>query len=210
MSLFGMKTIIREIKKGEFYCPTCETIQTFSHSNEQKFIEINSSPAFPISRPKNFAKCTHCHTHFDPDELEEDNGDTENENFEKDQYKTFLETIVFCMSKVALADEELHTSELTEIITVFETLTGKELKLEQVLDLLRTIEKEDNSVKQYLAKRLGYLTYEARVTIVRSVLRISQSDGFIDSTEADLIKEIVDGISISEKDLHDIYKSEGL
>ena len=193
-------------KSGSFYCPNCKKIQNYTEVETQKYFQIANAKVFPISPKQNYISCCLCQTEFDYIVLDENSfADTVDDN-----ETAFLETLSYCMSYVALADDEIHNSELKEISQIFGDLTGKNLTLKHTLELLSAMKATEAGLEDFLKSKMSELKYEQRLTIIRAVLRISRADGIIDPTEAESLKIIIETMSISEADLNTVYESEGI
>ena len=122
----------------------------------------------------------------------------------------FLETLVFCMSKVALVDGELHNQEIQSICDFIKEISGTVLTAERVIELLNSVETENVSIDDYVRQRKGSLSKTEKEVIVRACLRISNADGHIDSAESILLRETISLFGIDDESLRHIYTTEGL
>src|SRR6056297_2560574 len=99
MILIGTMNLTRTLDRGNFYCPTCGTTETYRLRARRPFLTLYFVPTVPIGGAESFVQCDQCRECWDETVLEMDR-----ESHEVAAQEQFLDEAMRSAILVVLAD----------------------------------------------------------------------------------------------------------
>lgn len=61
MILFGNKQgLAKSIRKGDFHCPNCESLQNFDMKSVRRYVTLYQIPVIPLEQLGDYVECLAC------------------------------------------------------------------------------------------------------------------------------------------------------
>ena len=111
----------------------------------------------------------------------------------------FAVTFVVLTASIMKADGKVVKSELDFVKTYFVKFFGAE-QAKDMLQMLKDVLKKSINVNEITGQVQQYMNYSSRLQVLHFLYGIAQADGKITADEADLIRQISQGIGISTSD----------
>lgn len=113
MIFISTMQLTRTLERGEFYCPTCESIQGYRQRSKRTFLTLYFIPVIPISAPEPFIQCDNCKSPWDLSVLHIDQ--RTHEQVRENQFRN--EAIRSCVL-MTLEDEEISEAEIQSLLRI--------------------------------------------------------------------------------------------
>ncbi|TWU32995.1 tellurite resistance TerB family protein [Novipirellula artificiosorum] len=125
MILIGTMNLTRTRDRGNFYCPTCRTPQSYRLRTRRPFLTIYFIPTVPIGSAEAFVQCDGCRSTWDLSVLEMDQ-----KGHERVQEEQFREEALRACVLIVLADGHVSEQEIAALLQIasglLETPTDRE------------------------------------------------------------------------------------
>jgi zinc-ribbon family len=68
--IFGRKSVTGSKGRGQFPCPTCQSIQSYDHKRVRRFFTLYFIPLIPLGTIGEYIECDRCKGTFKPTVLQ--------------------------------------------------------------------------------------------------------------------------------------------
>ena len=152
-----------------------------------------------------YVECGSCKSTFNLDVLNYNPEDDTN-NF----HAEFAIAALNIMCKIALGDDSIDPSEIDEILSIYQELTGIDMDAEEIEKVIDIVRLENIKISEYASQICGSLNEQGKEIIIRAASRMCKADGNIDAEEVVLIHELVDGLDLSRSLANRLLREEGI
>lgn len=115
------------------------------------------------------------------------------------QARANVVTLVRCAAMVANADGRLDPRELDTIRTVVRKLTGAEVGVSEIRDMVEMVGFGGSDPVEFVAKSGARVDRDTRVLIAKTCYTVMVSDGEISDRERETLDRILDGLELSRE-----------
>lgn len=127
MIFISTMQLTRTLERGEFFCPTCESIQGYRLRSKRTFLTLYFIPTIPISAPEPFIQCDHCKSPWDLSVLHMD--ERTHKEVRENQFRN--EAIRSCVL-MTLEDEEITEPEIQSLLRISRVLLNNPIEREEL------------------------------------------------------------------------------
>lgn len=183
MKIFGTQGITTTPEKGEFFCPTCNSIQSYDLKRVRRFFVLSVIPLFPLDKIGEYVECCNCKDSYNTSVLSmpfESSVDMEAE------YNMAIKKV---MLHVLLADGIIDDAEVTTCREIYKKVTGKDLDSTALRVEIDNI-KESKETLSNLSKLQGCLNDEGKELVIQAAYYVAMADGEYHEEEQNLIVQI--------------------
>ena len=205
MIIFGTRGVNSTIKSGDFSCPQCQEIRPYRHRKVTKFFTLYFIPLIPYGSAGEYVECGNCKGTFVTRVLENRNDSQSNGNEEEEFMAIYEKAIRHSMVLIMLADGVIDDNEkdmVLKIVNKFGSTTWTMLQLDNYIQKVK-IQNED--ITTYLKSVGPYLNEEGKETIIKCALAVADSDGYIDTSEKDMIYKMGEVLEMTKSHLKGIF-----
>lgn len=201
MSVFIQKNTTTTTKKtGVFFCPTCQTKRPYNHQ-----VVTQSSNVFSISiksakKIGEYIECQTCKSTFRMSVL----------SYQPKEKTEFLAEYHIAIRKVlllmVLADGEIKSDEIKSVASIFQQVTKRPLSEYEIDVELTEMQSEPQTLTQYLQEVAPYMNYSSKEMIIRAAFLIADSDGSVDFSELNFLRNLGETLELTPKEIKRIIK----
>lgn len=127
MILIGSMNLTRTRERGDFYCPTCGTIQGYRLRARRQFLTLYFIPTVPISAAEIFICCDQCHSNWDETVLHVDQ--REHQAIQEEQFRDEAIRSAILMT---LEDDVITELEITSLLYLSKMLFDRPMDREEL------------------------------------------------------------------------------
>jgi hypothetical protein len=127
MLLIGTMNLTRTKSTGDFYCPTCGSLQEYRLRARRPFLTIYFVPVVPIGAAEDFVQCSHCKTNSPVEALEVDE-----KAFRESQNALFRQSLFHAAVMVVTADDTISGAEIETLIDLGNQILPEGMDREQL------------------------------------------------------------------------------
>ena len=202
MIFFGTRGLTYSVNKGDFYCPSCQSLRPYKQQRVRRFFTLYFIPLIPLDIHGEYIECQQCGNTYDEEVLNFDPQAGEVE-FEAE----FHQAIKRMMVAMMIADGTIEDSELEVIQNVYQKLTGIDLPQEVLGEEIRQTKVEGRDVTNTLAEIAGNLNDAGKEMVVKAAFLVAIADGEIQDEEKELISQIGHSLQMSSAHLQGVLHS---
>lgn len=201
MIIFGTKEITLTVKKGQFLCPNCNSINQFQHKKIIKFFHLYWVPIIPLNTVIQFVQCSVCRATYETEVLDF------KMNFNDSGIQSIFEqAIQQAMIQILLADGDINKDEMKMAQLIINRFSYKEISLADLENVVRKIEVKQEPISKYLTGIAPLLNDQEKEGILKCGLKVASSDGKVDDFEISIILEIANSLGVSQSRLKELMK----
>lgn len=205
MIIWGSRGRTFTKNRGSFFCPACSGEQSYKHKLVDKWFTLYFLPLFPTEKLGEYVECNACKSTFNLEVIDYNPEEGAN-NF----HAEFAIAALNIMCKIALGDDSVDSSEIDEIIAIYQSITGIDLHTEEIAKSIDVVRSENINISEYASQICGSLNEQGKEIIIRAASRMCKADGNIDAEEVVLIHELVDGLDLSKSLANRLLREEGI
>lgn len=183
MKIFGTQGITTTPEKGEFFCPTCNSLQSYDLKRVRRFFVLTVIPLIPLDKIGEYVECLNCKDSYNTSVL--------NMPFESslDMEAEYNMAIKKVMIHVLLADGIIDDAEVTTCQKINKRVTGKDLDSKTLRVEIENIKESKESLSK-LSKLQGCLNDEGKELVIQAAYYVALADGEYHEEEQNLIMKI--------------------
>lgn len=171
MILIGTMNLTRTCDRGNFYCPTCGTTETYRLRARRPFLTLYFIPTVPIGGPETFVQCDHCRECWDETVLQMDR-----ESHEAAKREQFQDEAIRASILMVLVNQDISEDQIVALQRIASDLLERPLDREELGRLCSIAVQNRIEAKNYVLtvshrwteeqKRLGLQAMFLAVTAV--------------------------------------------
>ena len=185
MIIFGTRGITSTKRKGEFHCPTCDSMGQYRLKHVRKFFTLYFIPLIPLNSLGSYIECGSCSLTFDPEVLNY-NSEQNAEDFEAE----YCSAIKKVMIHVLLADDAIDSAEIEEIKSIYYQITEKHMNTSTLRDEIIHIENTREDLSDTIMGLQGRLNDAGKEMVMKAALYVAMADGNLHEEEQALLCNI--------------------
>lgn len=205
MLIWGTKAVKRRIDAGEFHCPQCGGMRSYTRVRAQRHGHVYWIPLFATGEAVEYVECGACGGTFDPavlDRLPPMDGDAFRDHFGVAVLATTM--------AVAAADGRIDDAEIDVISGVVSRIAGRELDREAVVRMAAAPGAGDLAVALASLTQLALgLSAEGKELVVKAALFTAMADGDLDQREMDRVFQVAAALEVTQAHLKGIVADVG-
>ena len=189
--IFGTRGVTYSHEQGEFWCPVCETDQTYNHKRVRRFFTLYFIPLIPLDLLGEYIECEACEGTYNLDVLMLEAGS--GAEFEAEFHRAVRRVMVLMM----LADGVIDEEEITVIREVYERLSDQPITEARVREEAASAEREGQGVHEYLKSLVGSLNDSGKEMVLKAAFFVAAADGVVTDEEQQLMNEVGKALEMS-------------
>ena len=123
------------------------------------------------------------------------------ETTDEDRRELFQEVALMVLARATSSDTNIRSVEVTAVQQVLKEITGEEISEPDIRIAAKSEAFERQPLEKYLAKVGPKLSRSDRITIVRSLARVIQSDERISTFEIDYVDSTVNALGATPSEI---------
>ena len=188
MLIFGWHSRASVIGRGQFYCPREGGDRQYEHKQARRWFTLFFIPLIPLQKLGDFVECTSCKSTFYTAVLDAPTGASIQD--------VMTQAIRYVAVALVLADAHVDDEErrvATDVVRQFASVEYGEADFSSDLTTLDPAGLTDN------LEELGSILNEhGKEAVITAAMRLAASDGSIDESELDVVREIGAALTMSE------------
>ncbi len=192
MIIFGTQPKASTVRRGEFYCPSCETRCKYSWVRVARTFSLFFVPVLPLGDVAEYVECQACGGTFKPEVLNYD---------PQDEHRAFVAEYQRAIRRVTvqmmLADGTLPEEAEPLIRYTYSDVCGIQLEHDAIAETTSEIESDQVGLNESLRNLSASLNDRGKESVMEEAFAISTADLKIASSEIELLKEIGDALRMT-------------
>jgi tellurite resistance protein len=204
MLIYGTRSITSTAAGGSFNCPRCAAPSMYQHRRVRRYFTLYFVPLIPLNRLGEYIECRTCAATFQTDVLTYDPAKARQAVVA--EYHLAIRRV---MALTAGVDGVVTPEEVDRLRVVYAGLVGEELSAAAILQDIRQVRLEGQSVIDSLAPFAGKLNDSGKEQVLKAACLVAAADGRVGDDERALLKSISTALQMSGKQLKTILESIG-
>lgn len=191
--MIGTMNITRTVDRGNFYCPTCGSAQSYRLRNRRPFLTVYFIPLVPIGGAEPFVQCDACKAHWDTTIL-----DMTREHHEQAQWEQFREQALRATILVTLADGTITEEEIEALQSVSRQLLEYPIDRDELGMHCASAQRLGVPAKNFiLSAKTGWSQEQCRMVLQAAFLAAS-AGGELNPQQLAMLKELRDVLNLTD------------
>ena len=196
MIIFGTRGITTTPERGQFFCPQCNSNQSYNYRRVRRFFTLYFIPVIPLDKLGEYVECPACQGTYDPEIL----------NFDPEAADMKLEALFFVAVKhvmigMLLADGEIDDREVEMLQSQYQELTGTQIPEDELREEIAVIHAAGDSPVDLVSRLSDQLNPNGKEIVMRAAYNIAVSDGVFDDSEQLLLAQIGEAMGLTKAHL---------
>ncbi len=199
MIIFGTRGVTTTPERGNFYCPSCASENSYAHKRVRRFFTLYFIPVIPLNVLGEYIECQECKDTFRNEVLEHrpPPGSAEIE-------AEFQRAIKRAMVLMTLADGQVQDAEMQTMASIFGKIVGRELNEQDLRDEVKLAQTEDQTIADYLRAVSPYVNNSGKEMIIKAMFHVAAADGVFEDAEKKLLADTAKALEVSSAHLNGI------
>lgn len=193
MIIFGTRGVTTTPQKGDFNCPSCNSVQNYGLKRVRRFFTLYFIPLIPLDKLGEYVECFSCKDTYKTHILDYD--PTANAHAIEAEYHAAIKKVMIHM---LLADGVIDDSEVDTLKDVYHRISGTETERTKLLEEIDLIQKTPEELSSVLRRLQGCLNNEGKEMVIKSALYIALADGEFQEEEKQLLAQIGADLGMSK------------
>ena len=202
MIIFGTRGVTTTPDKGEFHCPTCNSIQPYGLKRVRRFFTLYFIPLIPLDNLGEYVECDACKDTYKKNVLDT-NASASSEEFEAEYHSAIKKVMVH----VLLADGVIDDSEVETSIDIYHKITGTEISAASFRNEIDVIQASKEDLSGCLRNLQGVLNDEGKELVIKAALYVAFADGEFQQEEQDLLAKIGSDLGMTKAHIQGVISS---
>lgn len=185
MIFIGTMNLTRTRDRGNFYCPTCRSSQSYRLRARRPFLTIYFIPTLPIGGAEVFVDCEGCRENWDETILELDRG-----HHEALQEEQFRDEAIRSATLVVLADGRTSENEIVVLQQIASRLFQRSVDREELGKLCSIAQQNKISAKNYVTSVSRRWNSDQRHRALQFMFLAATADGALGDPQMALLSEM--------------------
>ncbi len=193
MILIGTMNLTRTRSRGDFYCPSCGSSQSYRLRARRPFLTLYFIPTVPIGGASVFVDCDGCRDNWDESVLEMDRA-----HHEERQEEQFLDEAMRSAVLVVLADGTTTEREIDALQRIAMRLLQREVNRDELGQLCSIAIENKISAKNYVLTVSRRWSQEQRARALQTMFLVATADSEMGEPQMQLLSEMRDILEMSQ------------
>lgn len=195
MLLIGTMNLTRTRSTGDFYCPTCGSLQEYRLRARRPFLTIYFIPVVPIGAAEEFVQCMQCKTNSPLAALEVDEHE-----FRQSQDASFRLTLFQSAVMVVIADDTISEAEIDTLIDLGNQLLPDGMDREQLGAICSSTRLNRIPPTNYISTVSRPWSTAQKRTAVQAIFLAATAEGKLEKPQLKLLTWLRDHFGMSERE----------
>ncbi|MGB7346227.1 MAG: TerB family tellurite resistance protein [Pirellulaceae bacterium] len=192
MILIGTMNLTRTRERGDFYCPTCGSTQSYRLRARRPFLTLYFIPTLPIGGAELFVDCDSCRENWDVSVLSLDRA-----HHETQQEELFRDEAMRSAVLVVLADGTTSENEITALQRIGNRLFQRDMEREELGQLCSIALENKILAKNYVLTVSRRWSQEQRSLALQAMFLAATADGEMGEPQMKLLSEMREMLEMS-------------
>ncbi|MCC9643465.1 zinc ribbon domain-containing protein [Rhodopirellula sp. JC740] len=170
MILIGTMNLTRTLESGEFYCPTCNSIQGQRTRSKRPFLTLYFIPTIPIGNPEPFVQCDGCKSSWDLSVLSMDQ-----KTHERVRANQFRNEAIRASVLITLEDDEITEPEIQSLLRISSQILDHPIDREELGRLCSVATQSNIRTNNYVLTVSKRWTMQQRLTALQAMFLAATS-----------------------------------
>lgn len=200
MLIWGTKSVKSKLGSGEFYCPHCQSTQSYKHVKARRHGHVYWIPLFPIGEGVEYVECLRCGNTWKPQILSHA---TPSES----DVRALLEASLIAVAIASASpDGTLSVPGMDVITRVLQPVVSVELSAPALENLSREAGPDplDKAVR-ILERIAGVLPVEAKEFVIQTSILVSLGTGNVGASQRLGLMRVAGVLGISDTHMMGIF-----
>ena len=193
MILIGTMNLTRTRERGNFFCPTCGTNQSYRLRARRPFLTLYLIPTVPVGGAELFVQCDDCKSTWDPTVLEMDE--------EVHQYvleEQFRDEAIRSAVLVVIADGQISDNEIDALQRVSTRLLDREVDREELGRLCSVAQQNEIEASNYVLTVSHRWSKEQREQALQAMFLAATADEGLGKPQMKILAEMRDILELTD------------
>lgn len=195
MILIGTMNLTRTLDRGNFYCPTCGTTETYRLRARRPFLTLYFIPTVPIGGAESFVQCDQCRECWDETVLEMDR-----ESHEMAAQEQFLDEAMRSAILVVLADGKISEAEIESLLRISGGVLDRPLDRDELGHLCSVAMQNEIEAKNYVLTVSRRWNQSQRVLALQAMFLAASAEGELGDRQVKLLGELRDILELTDRE----------
>lgn len=202
MIIFGTRGITYTPGKGEFNCPSCNSVQKYGLKRVRSFFTLYFIPLIPLGKLGEYVECVACKDTYKPNILDHD--PAANAASVEAEYHAAIKKVMIHM---LLADGVIDDSEVDTVLDIYYRITESQIEKTALLEEINMIEKSTEDFSHVLCNLQGCLNDEGKEMVVKAAFYVALSDGEFQDEEKLMLGKIGKDLGMTKAHIQGVVNS---
>ncbi|NND97571.1 MAG: zinc-ribbon domain-containing protein [Pirellulaceae bacterium] len=193
MILIGTMNLTRTRERGDFYCPSCGTTQSYRLRARRPFLTLYFIPTIPVGAAELFVDCDGCRNNWDLTVLEMDQ--THHETLQEEQFR---DEAIRSSVLVVLADGVISENEIAALQRIASRLLERAVEREELGHLCSIAQENEIHAKNYVLTVSRRWNQEQRSRALQAMFLAATAEGGLGDQQMKLLSEMRDILDMSQ------------
>lgn len=195
MILIGTMNLTRTLDRGNFYCPTCGTTETYRLRARRPFLTLYFIPTVPIGAAESFVQCDQCRESWDETVLAMDR-----ESHEAAAHEQFLDEAMRSAILIVLADGKISEAEIETLLRIADGLLERPLDRDELGHLCSVAMQNQIEAKNYVLTVSRRWNQSQRVLALQAMFLAASAEGELSERQIKLLGELREILELTDRE----------
>ncbi len=195
MILIGTMNLTRTRDRGNFYCPSCGTTETYRLRARRPFLTLYFIPTVPIGGPETFVQCDQCRECWDETVLQMDR-----ESHETARQEQFLDETIRAAVLIVMADGVMSEEEIDALQRIASGLLDRPLDREVLGHLCSVAVQNGIEAKNYVLTVSQRWNQDQRTLALQAMFLAATAEGDLGQAQITLLGELREILDLTDQE----------
>ncbi len=190
MILIGTMNLTRTRDRGNFFCPTCNIVNSYRLRARRPFLTLYFIPTVPVGPAELFIECDQCHSKWDTSVLEMDRSAHENALQEQ-----FLDEAMRSSVLMVLVDDRISDEEIESLLRIGNELLERDIDRDELGRLCSIASQNKIRAENYVLTVSRRWSQPQRILALQAMFLAATAEGELSDAKVKTLaklKEILD------------------
>lgn len=202
MLFIGTLNVARTRSRGDFYCPSCESIRGYRLRAKRPWLTLYFIPVIPIGSVELVIQCEACRSNWDRSVLSVTAQSHQKLLSDQAQHEIFR-----CMILFVLSDGYMTPNEVEPLRQLASRIFEREVDREELGKLCSMAEQSSIPAKNYVETVIRHWTFEQQALAMQTMFLAASLRGDLGSERTAVLMRMRDLAGISERDFQDLIEA---
>lgn len=201
MILIGTMNLTRTRDRGNFYCPTCATTQTYRLRGRRPWLTLYFIPTVPVGGEERFVHCDQCKSSWDETVL-----DMDKESHELALEEQFLDEAIRSAVLVVIADGEITENEIVALQSIASRLLDRNVDREELGRLCSIAQQNNIEAANYVLTVSRRWSQKQRSQALQAMFLAATAEGEMGERQVELLTQMRDLLELTDAEYEAIIE----
>ncbi len=193
MILIGTMNLTRTRDRGNFYCPTCATTQTYRLRARRPWLTLYFIPTVPVGGAETFVHCDQCKSTWDETVLEMDK-----KSHQQALEEQFLDEAVRSAVLVVIADGQISENEIVALQLIASRLLDRDVDREELGRLCSIAQQNKIEAANYVLTVSRRWNQQQRSRALQAMFLAATAEGEMGQPQIKLLAKMRDMLELTD------------